>query len=44
MRFPSTSTSNVRLWSAVPGGICRTSAIQKKKEFQELKVQKFSSF
>ena len=32
MRFPSTSTSNVRLWSAVPWGICHTSAIPKKKK------------
>ena len=39
----STSTSNVRLWSAVPWGICHTSAIQKRK-FQQLKVQKFSWF
>ena len=30
--------------SAVHWGICHASAIQKKKEFQELKVQQFSLF
>ena len=51
MRFPGTSTSNLRLWSAVPWGICHASAYKKikelyikKKEFQEKKVQEFSSF
>ena len=37
MRFPGTSTSNLRLWSAVPWGICHASAYKKIKELYKKK-------